>query len=82
MTSSDDVSLRESDIGDMGPGHQTGTLHPDTLQPDTAQHKLFIHGTFSQNLQPIVNEYKYSEFIWVTVSLDLGCGARVIMGRY
>ena len=40
MTGSDDVSLRESDIGDMGPGHQTGTLLPDTLhlQPDTAQH--------------------------------------------
>ena len=41
MTRDDVNSLRESDMGDMGhSGHQTGTLHWDTLQPDMA---TFLH---------------------------------------
>ena len=82
MTGSDDVSLRDSDIGDMGPGHQTGTLHPDTLQSDTAQHytwiiytwDIFPEFTTDRKLIQIFRIYLGDSFIrpWVWCACDNG----------
>ena len=66
------------------PGHQTGTL-PRTLSSVSSPTQPHLYINYTDNIFPeftshifyhVVNEYKYSEFIKVTVSLDQGCGGQ------